>query len=51
VVELFEKRSHRVGDELVVIDPADFLIDGALDGDLHLEAVAVHTPAFVVFWQ
>jgi hypothetical protein len=35
----------------MVIDPSDFLIDRALDGNLHLEAVAVHAAAFVVFRQ
>ena len=51
VVELLEEGVHGVGDALVVIDPADPLIDGALDGNLDLEAVAVHASAFVILRQ
>lgn len=49
MIELIEEGVHGVGDSLVVIDPADPLIDRALDRDLDLETVAMHATAFVIF--
>ena len=51
VVEEFNDRMHRAADFRMIIEPADVLIDHALDADFQLEAVAVHALAFVVSWQ
>ena len=51
MVEYFQKWSHRIGYELVIVDPADCFIHNSLNVDLHLEAVPVHLAAFVIVRQ
>ncbi|MEY3394807.1 MAG: hypothetical protein RL346_1043 [Verrucomicrobiota bacterium] len=51
VIKLLEERGHRMGNEFVIVDPADLGIDLPLDGDLNLEAVAMHLSALVAFRQ
>lgn len=48
VVELFEQGIHRAADAGVIVEPSRHGIGLPLHGDLHLEAVPVHPPAFVI---
>ena len=54
MVQHFQERFHRIADLCVIVNPADFRIDFAFHGNFDLEAVAVHTAAFVAgrrLWQ
>ena len=48
VVELVDERVHGPADLCVIVDPADFGIYLAFDGDLNPEAVAMHLFTFVI---
>lgn len=48
VIHHSEQGGHRLGYAFMVVNPANFFIDLALDMDLHFEAVSVHLTAFVV---
>ena len=51
MVQQVHERGHGSADFGVVIDPAHARVDLAFDGDLHLEAVAVHSRALVAGGQ
>ena len=54
MVQHFQERFHRVADLCVIVNPADFRIDFTFYGNFDLEAVTVHTAAFVAgrrVWQ
>jgi len=54
MIQHFQERFHRAADLCVIVNPADFRIDFAFYGNFDLEAVAVHTAAFVAgrrVWQ
>jgi hypothetical protein len=48
VVHHFQQRSHRLGNSLMVVDPADGFIHFTFNVDLHLEAVPMHLTALMV---
>ncbi len=51
MIEAFHERLHGATDFRMIVEPADLLIDHALDADLHLKAMTVHALALVVAGQ
>jgi hypothetical protein len=48
VIHAVDQRFHGIRDAFVVVNPADLRVHLALDMNLHLKAMAVHLPAFMV---
>ncbi len=48
MIQHVHERIHGPADLRVIVDPADLIVDYALDANLNLEAVPVHALAFVV---